>query len=234
MGIILRVDIEKAYGNHTLIRKVLSKVIENYYPTAPIIYGYLDHLKILLNEINQSNVKATFFHRLSNLPTPDLVQFYEDYGHQLGLHFENSRSIETVKREIDYFEEKVKFKVKTMSKHGSGYYTLGKFHYSPYEPEKYKVWANHLQVDFLCGNGIASNIQELYDVNGYFEKIFWLEDDYRNENFNSIESLIDAAKERDVVILIHPESYMNIKSVREDFAQIVEKAKILGIEWKLL
>ena len=47
MGIILRVDIEKAYGNHTLIRKVLSKVIENYYPTAPIIFGYLDHLKII-------------------------------------------------------------------------------------------------------------------------------------------------------------------------------------------
>ena len=91
-----------------------------------------------------------------------------------------------------------------------------------------------LQVEFPCGNGIAKNMQELFDVNGYFENVFWLEDKYRDENFNSVDRLIEAAQERDVVILIHPESYVNIKKVREDFVQIVEKAKILGIEWKLL
>jgi hypothetical protein len=147
---------------------------------------------------------------------------------------ENSRSIETVKGELDYFEKVVNVKVNTISKHGSGYYTLGKFHYPPYEPEKYKVWAKDLNVAFPCGNGIASKSEDLWSLNGYFEKIFWLEAEYRDENFKSIDTLLEAAKEKDVVILIHPESYMNIKSVREDFAQIVEKAKILGIEWKLL
>lgn len=234
MAFLLRVDVEKPYGNHTIIRKITSKIIENYYPLAPRMFGYLDHLKEFLKVFNESNVKATFYHRLCNLPTQDLVKYYADHGHQLGLHFENSRSYETVKNEIDCFEQLVKVKIKTISKHGSGYYTLGKFHYSPYEPEKYKIWVKQLQVDFPCGNGIASNIQDLFDVNGYFENVFWLEDEYRDENFNSVDILIEAAKERDVVILIHPESYMNIKRVREDFAQIVEKAKILGIEWKLL
>ena len=69
---------------------------------------------------------------------------------------------------------------------------------------------------------------------GYFKNVFWLENEYRDENFNSVDSLLEAAHERDIVLLMHPKSYLNINKVREDFAQIVEKAKILGIEWKLL
>jgi hypothetical protein len=87
MSLILRVDVEKPYGNHTLIRKITSKIVENYYPTAPLIYGYLDHLKLLIKFLNQSKITATFFHRLCNLPTPDFVQNYKENGHQLGLHF---------------------------------------------------------------------------------------------------------------------------------------------------
>ena len=110
MGIILRVDVEKAYGNHTFMRKVPSKVNENYYPTSPIFYGYLDHLKIFLNDINQYNIEATCYHRLSNLSMPDLVQYYEAKGHQLGLHFENSRSLEMVKEKLITLKKKYNLK----------------------------------------------------------------------------------------------------------------------------
>lgn len=234
MSLILRVDVEKPYGNHTLVRKVISKLIENYYPTAPRFYGYLDHLREFLDFLNESNVKATFYHRLCNLPTPDLVQYYKDQGHQFGLHFENSRSLETVKNELDYFEKVVNVKVKTMSKHGSGYYTLGKYHYPPYEPDKYLTWAKQLNVVYPTGNGIASTVEDLSSQDGYFENIFWLEDEYRDIGFNSIEGLLQAAKQKDVVVLVHPESYFNIKSVRTDLIQIIEQAKKQGIEWKLL
>lgn len=234
MALLLRVDVEKPYGNHSFIRKITSKIIENYYPLAPRMFGYLDHLKIFLEVLNASNVKATFYHRICNRPHQDLVKYYVDHGHELGLHLENSISYETVKNEIDCFEQLIMVEIKTISKHGSGYQKLGKFHYPLYEPEKYKVWAKQLQVEFPCGNGIAKNIQELWEINGYFENVFWMENEYRDENFNSVDSLIEAAKERDVVILIHPESYLNSKRVREDFAHIVEKAKILGIEWNLL
>jgi hypothetical protein len=234
MSLKLRVDVEKPYGNHTLVRKVVSKLIENYYPTAPKFCLYLDHLTEFLRFLKESNVKATFYHRLCNLPTQNLVKYYQDHGHQLGLHFENSRSLETLKKELVYFEKEVKVTVKTISKHGSGSYVLGKNHYPHYEPDKYLIWAKQLNVVYPSGNGIPCKLEDLSSKDGYFENVFWIEPEYRDMGFSSIKGLLQAAKQKDVIVLVHPESYFNYSLVRRDLIQIIEQAKILGIEWKLL
>ncbi len=63
-------------------------------------------------------------------------------GHEIGLHLENSRSLDTFREEIRIVEEHCEKKVRAVSKHGSGGAKFGFHHYAPYEPEKYIDWSS--------------------------------------------------------------------------------------------
>jgi hypothetical protein len=232
MGIILRIDIEKPFGNHTLLRKLLSKAVENYFPNALIPFGYLDHLKTLLRFLNKEKVIATLFHRLSNIPDAETRQLIFEGGHESGLHFENSRSRNTFESELLQFKAKMGNLPMLVSKHGSGHHKLGKYHYAPYEPEKYKKWAKELGVRFPSGNRIPENRNDLLQIDGYFEHVFWMEEDYRKGNFSRFEDFLDLAKKQDLVILIHPESFANSLNLRVEFVKLISMAEEKNIEWK--
>ena len=83
------------------------------------------------------------------------------------------------------------FNVKSFTKHGSGFYKLGKNHYPPYEPDKYKVWAKEIGIEFIFGNGIPSKVEDIIQVDGFYNNMFWMEPDYRSSTFNSIDKLIE-------------------------------------------
>ena len=234
MPIHLRIDVEKPYGNHTLPRKIVSKVIEAYFPFAPRLKGYLSHLKEFIQICNEAGVKAMFFHRLCNVPDQEVLDLYTKGGHQLCFHFENSRSFDTLRDEIILFNKKVEVNVKLISKHGSGYYKLGKHHYPKYEPQKYREWADHLGVKFLFGNGIPEKLDDLKSINGYFENVFWMEGEYRHKNLFSLDEILRYANEKDVVILGHPESFFNIKQVEKDFRELFFQVANKKIGWKTL
>ncbi len=235
MGLILRVDVDKPYGNATFFRRIVSKIIEEFIP-IPFIgtYSYLSHLKDFLIFCNNEDVKAFVYHRNCTRPDEETIELLIKGGHKLGLHAENTVTFETFEKEILLMRKKVKgISVDSFSKHGSGVLKLGKYHYPPYEPDKYLNWSVKADVNYFSGNGIATNEFDLESINGYFPSAFWIERDYRDKQFSDINTVIQISKTKDIIILIHPCNYQSTKEVRDDFKLLIQLAKENNIQWKV-
>ncbi len=235
MSLILRVDVDKPYGNSNLLSKITSKVSENYFP-IPIFrsFKYLSHLNEFLEYCNTQHVPAHVYHRICTVPNKRTMELLEAGGHKLGLHAENTLSFETFSKELMSFKEKVQpSTVGSYTKHGSGIIKLGKHHYPPYEPDKYKDWYEKTGTAIYFGNGIIRSKDDIYCENGFFPNMFWLERDYRDSGFNELQDLLDAARSKDVVALIHPCNYQRVKDVSNDFKLLVKLSKEQNINWKI-
>jgi hypothetical protein len=234
MAIILRVDVDKPYGNHTILRKVASKVKEDYFPKMSFHSGYLSHLKEMLRLCNENNIQGTFYHRICTLPDFESIELLKEGNHEWGLHLENSRNEETFISEWNEFRNHPGCnQTSSFSKHGSGVHKLGKYHYPIYEPEVYKVWVENKNLQFPSGNGIASRKEELFsDESGFFKSLFWLEPNYRNIGYDKVEYLIEAALESDVVALIHPCNFVSDPIARKDFLFMINLASKNNISIK--
>ncbi len=235
MSLILRVDVDKPYGNSNLLRKIVSKVIEDFMP-IPMIgsYKYLSHCIEFLEYCNSVNVPGFIYHRICTTPNKRVVQLLKQGGHKLGLHAENTRSYDTFSKELETLRKKISdLPVDSFSKHGSGVIKIGKYHYPPYEPDNYLRWAELANVNYYFGNDICQNESDLYSKNNFFPKIFWIEREYRHENFNQLLDLVEAAKKEDVVVLIHPCNFDSTKEVKDDFKTLIELADINNVSWKV-
>ena len=238
MALILRVEVDKPFGNHTLLRKIISKIIEDYYGkplfTAP---QYLSHLKKFLENCNAKNITGFIYHRICTCPNDEIINLLKVGGHKIGLHAENTFSYKTFSDEVDYFNSLLKdkqIKVESFTKHGSGKLKLGKFHYSLYEPEKYLQWAKEKKISFYFGNDIGKNESDFIFQDSYFPSVFWIEHEYRSKEFSSLEQLLNLAEKEDVGVLIHPCNYFTKKDVADDFNSLVKLAEQRKINWKLL
>jgi hypothetical protein len=227
MAIILRADVDKPYGKHNFLRKVCSKIKEDFLPNVPLHWGYLSHLKEMLVFCNEQKISGTFYHRLCTIPDAETLELLKEGNHEFGLHLENSKSSETFAEEWSGFLMHPGCKVaKSFSKHGSGVHKLGKYHYPIYEPEKYLEWAGKQGYLYPSGNGIAEKGTDLFsNMNGWFPNLFWLESDYRSPSFSTINELIEVAKENTVVVLIHPCNFKAEEKTRNEFYKMVDLAK---------
>tara|TARA_B100000945_G_C20283812_1_gene550001 strand:- start:69 stop:779 length:711 start_codon:yes stop_codon:yes gene_type:complete len=235
MSLLLRVDVDKPYGRHTLFRKIVSKLNEDYITYLPKFIGYLSHLKIFLSFCNDRGVRCHLYHRICTVPDSETMQIIKREGHLIGLHLEDSRNIDCFKKELSLFTSLTGISnVKSFTKHGSGFYKLGKNHYPPYEPDKYKVWAKEIGIEFIFGNGIPSKVEDIIQVDGFYNNMFWMEPDYRSSTFNSIDKLIEIASDNDVVVLIHPSNFVADINTRNDFIKLIELANLNNIKWKLI
>lgn len=232
MAVFLRVDVDKPYGKHTLLRKILSKITEDFFPNYKINNIYLSHLKEFIIFCNDNDIKGTFYHRLCTRPDSETIELIKVGKHAIGLHLENSKSFETFSKEWNEIQCYTDLKMISFSKHGSGVHKLGKYHYPIYEPSKYKTWASKLKLLFPSGNGIPSSKDDLESIDGYYENVFWIEPTYRNNAFNNLKDLIEIAKNKDVVVLIHPCNYLADLETRNEFHHFVEMIKQNKIEWK--
>ena len=231
MGIILRVDVDKPYGNHPLVRKIASKIVEDFLPNFKIKIGYLSHLKEFILYCNNNGVVGTFFHRICTNPDIETINLLKSGGHIIGLHLENSISELSFFDEINILKSLTGTNIDFFSKHGSGVFKLGKFHFPKYEPDLYKKWASNYKLFFPSGNGIPEKPSDLKAIDGYFENVFWLEPNYRNKKFNTLDELITLSKKEDVVVLIHPCNYLADPKTKEAFHELVELASINSIKW---
>jgi hypothetical protein len=233
MAIILRVDVDKPYGNHTVLRKIASKMVEDFMPNFNLKIGYLSHLKEFIRYCNVKGVVGTFFHRICTLPDQDTLDLLQIGGHEIGLHLENSRNRDTFYNELNQIKSYTYLNVKSFSKHGSGVYKLGKYHYPKYEPELYKKWAIELGIRYPSGNGIPLKPEDLFSRDGYYENIFWIEPSYRSSRFNNLGDIIKIAKKNDIVVLIHPCNFLSDVATRKEFQNLVELAAVNNINWAL-
>lgn len=231
MPFVLRIDVDKPYGNHTLIRKLASKFFEET-GFNPLKTGYLDHLREFLSILNERNIKAVFYFRICSIPSPQLLQEMQVKGHAIGWHLENSRNYETFEMELREFRNISGVTPHSFTKHGSGTRKLGRYHYPAYEPDKYQVWAKESGVPFYFGNGLLN--EQSGSDGKFFADAFWIEDNYRDPEFNTIEKAISKAQTEIVPILTHPENIVRNESFRNQLIQLIEMSKQQNIQWSLL
>ncbi len=231
MSLYLRLDIDKPYyGNQ--IKRLFSKLSENYYFPKVHAFGYLSHLHKFLKMLNEKEIKSHIYFR--NCTTPfflDIVDLCQKGGHHIGFHAENTLSEKTFLSELSRAKESMNdLNVRSFTKHGSGNCRLGRYHYPPYEEEKYVAFSKKFDIDFFFGNRpitIDSNFKSMIQC-------FWIEQEYRASDEMTIDWLIQKSIDYDICVLIHPENYVTRTQVKNDFDRLLLEAEKQKIRWECL
>ena len=88
MGVILRVDVDNAYGWQTLEMKTLNYLRLNWWFPAIKKLGYLKFSDELLNDLEARGIPAVFF--FTKFTTPKNLESYEKY--EVGAHLISARN----------------------------------------------------------------------------------------------------------------------------------------------
>lgn len=223
MGLIVRIDVDRAYGRRPLARHVLSRLGSDLWFPSVDVFGYLKELEVILRVLNESAARAYVFFRRCTLPSAFVLKLVQEGGHAIGLHLENSRSFDTFLAEKGILERHVGKPVFALSKHGSGGAKYGLRHYAPYEPDNYVEWGKQSGMRLFLGNREDPSIAPSVDAWGFcvFPSAFWLEPAWRDTKVFTIEWLLSNAKREDVVLLIHPENVLSAPSLLSDLKSLV-------------
>lgn len=224
MGLIVRIDVDRPYGQHGFLRHVASRIASDY--ALPRIGGlrYLDELKTILRILNANGRQAYVYFRKCSYPSQEVIELMQAGGHHFGLHLENSRSTESFGEELQSLEKTLGRKVETVSKHGSGQHQYGRHHYAPYEPERYIEWARAAGMKAFLGNLEDPRIQpEIREGLVYFPAAFWLEPHWRDMKKFPLAWLLEEAQRRDVVMLLHADNVTSDPEIMREFVSAIEK-----------
>ena len=230
MPLVLRVDVDKPYGRANLFQKILSKTREDIWGPAIGALGYGKAAKALADYLHQSRVGAFFSFRLCTMPSRAQLQEYVDQGHRVGLHAENTRNSSTFEKEVAAFKKASGFsQVDFFTKHGSGTLKLGRHHYPPYEEDKYRLWSKEFGIAFPFGNGTISDAD--WQREGVLTDMFWVNHLYRDTERYPLQWALDQARQKTLVVLIHPENYYAVPTVRRDMDAVLNLSHKQGIPW---
>lgn len=223
MALIIRIDVDRPYGRKPLLRHIFSRLSSDvYFPTIESL-GYLRELSIILGMLNERTARAYVFFRRCTLPSPGILGLIGEGGHEIGLHLENSRSLDTFVAEKRVLEAHIGRSITAVSKHGSGVVKYGLRHYAPYEPDKYIDWAQRIGLKLFLGNLEDPSIRPSMDATGFwaYPSAFWLEPAWRNTNVFTIDWILSEASSRDIVLLIHPENVLSSPTLTADFGRLL-------------
>ena len=224
MALIVRIDVDRPYGKQGILRHLASRISSDYYLPRLKWLRYLDELKTILSILNTNGKSAYVFFRKCTYPTPAVCELMEAGGHQYGLHLENSRSDAAFHEELRSLQQQLGRRVEAFTKHGSGQASYGWHHYAPYEPEKYLDWGRQEGLKVFLGNLEDPRLMPTKDRGLlFFPSAFWLEPDWRDTKKFSIEWLLSEAKERDVVMLLHPDNVTSDPDIMREFRLAIEK-----------
>lgn len=219
MALIVRIDVDRPYGKQGFVRHVASRISSDYFLPRIQWLRYLHELKTILHILSANGKSAHVFFRKCSYPTPDVLTG----NHYWGLHLENSRSEESFTEELSALERRLGQKVVEFSKHGSGRLHLGRHHYAPYEPERYIPWAQQAGIKLFFGNLENPELPPQRDGGLlFYPSAFWLEPFWRDKKKFPIEWLLEEAKARDVVMLLHPDNVTSDPQIMREFLMAVE------------
>ena len=223
MALIIRIDVDRPYGRHPLVRHFLSRLSSDLYFPKVAGFGFLTELKTMLTWLNERGARAYVFFRRCSLPSRSILEQLTAGRHEVGLHLENSRSYSTFLKEAQILEHHVGKKVVAVSKHGSGSSKFGLHHYAPYEPTKYIEWARQASMQLFLGNLQDPSLEPTKAGNDLlvFPAAFWLEPPWRDTRKFSVNWLKQRARDRDIVLLVHPENVMARPELVADFKTLV-------------
>ena len=224
MALIIRIDVDRPYGKQGLVRHVASRVSSDYFLPRLAWLRYLDELKTILEILNEHGRTSHVFFRKCTYPTPEICELMQEGGHHFGLHLENSRTAETFQEELGALERFLGRKLVEFSKHGSGRLHLGRHHYAPYEPERYFPWARQAGMRLFFGNLEDPRMSPAqHDDLLFYPSAFWLEPFWRDTKKFPIEWLLSEARNRDVVMLMHPDNVTSSPAIMREFKMVVEQ-----------
>ena len=223
MALIIRIDVDRPYGRRGPLRHVLSRLSSDLYFPKVGGFGFLAELQTMLGWLNDARARANVFFRRCTLPSKALLELLEAGNHEVGLHLENSRSFDTFREEIRIVEGHFGKKVLAVSKHGSGGAKFGFHHYAPYEPEKYVEWAQQASMRLFLGNLEDPTLEPTKASNDLlvFPSAFWLEPAWRDANRFTVDWLLERARDRDIVLLVHPENILADSALVTDFKKLI-------------
>lgn len=232
MAFILRIDVDKPYGRATPLQKVLSKAKEDFWFPATKALGYGCAAKDFATMLFDHSVRGVFSFRLCSLPIGPQPEEYVAQNHLVGLHAENTRSEQTFLEEVDQFKKALDIpRVDFFTKHGSGQLKLGRNHYAPYEESKYREWGEKHQIGFPFGNGAISDNDPA--EGDFYPDMFWLNHAYRDVAKYPLEWAIEKAQNTTLIVLVHPENYFAVSTVRADFDRLLMLSQQHGIPWEV-
>lgn len=224
MALIVRIDVDRPYGKHGVLRHLASRIASDYFLPRMKWLRYLDELETILGILNANGKSAFVFFRKCTYPTQEVCDLMNAGEHLYGLHLENSRSAETFNEELGSLQRQLARRVETFSKHGSGQMRYGWHHYAPYEPEKYLEWGKQAGLKAFFGNLEDPRLLPVQDERLlYFPAAFWLEPAWRDQKRYPIEWLLNEAAARDVVMLLHPDNVTSDPEILREFRMAVEK-----------
>jgi len=184
--------------------------------------GYLSELRTMLSWLNERRARAYVFFRRCTLPSGSILELLEAGGHEIGLHLENSRSFATFLEEKEIVEQHSGKKVRAVSKHGSGGAKYGLHHYARYEPERYVEWAERASMQLFLGNLEDACLEGMRAGKVLvFPSAFWLEPAWRDTEKFTVDWLLDRARHRDIVLLVHPENLLAQPGLVTDFKKLI-------------
>jgi hypothetical protein len=225
MAVIVRIDVDRAYGRKPLLRHLLSRCRSDFsFPRIDAL-GYLRELVQIIEILSNHQARAYAFFRRCTFPSAHLMEMMEKGGHEIGLHLENSRSFETFEFERSQLERHIGKKVLSFSKHGSGGAKYGYHHHAPYEPERYLEWAKQARMKVFFGNLEDPTLKAEFQNGGlsWYPAAFWLEPFWRDTGRFTIDWLLERARESDIVLLLHPENVLGVPTLLRDFEKIISE-----------
>jgi len=231
MALIIRIDVDRPYGKTPFLRHVLSRVSADLYFPKVASFGYLRELEVLLQLLNEAHARSYIFFRRCTLPSKPVLQLIDAGRHEIGLHLENSRSLEAFRNEKSILESYIGDRVLAISKHGSGKNKYGFHHYAPYEPENYIRWAQDCGMNLFLGNLEDPTLppsKPKGDLRVY-PSAFWLEPSWRDTEKFTIDWLVAQATARDIVLLMHPDNVLADPAILSDL-----KTLLRSLETKIL
>lgn len=222
MALIIRIDVDRPYGRQPLWRHCISRFSSDWYFPRISSLGYLTELKTMLTWLNEAHARSYVFFRRCTLPDAPLMKLLDQGRHELGLHLEDSRTFETFQNELHGLERYTQRPVRSFSKHGSGVGKFGFHHHPPYEAAKYVEWAKQSKLRVFLGN-LEDPTLAPESQNGltFYPSAFWLEPYWRDGEKFPVSWLLENARQRDIVLLVHPENVLADPALIADFKKLI-------------
>jgi hypothetical protein len=223
MALLIRIDVDRPYGKHPLVRHVLSRLASDLFFPRVEVFGYLEELKVILRLLNDHRARSYVLFRRCTLPSQHVLRLLEEGRHEIGLHLEDSRSFETFNAEKQTLERHLGRSIYAFSKHGSGGARYGYHHHAPYEPYKYLEWGRKAGMKVFLGNLEDPSAPPTFEPAGlaFFPAAFWLEPHWRDTDLFTIGWLLSEARVSDIVLLIHPENLLESPDLTEQFKTVL-------------
>ncbi len=223
--VILRVDVDNAYNFYKRFPKgggSLNTLRLSHGLFAISQFGYLEDLRLLVEDLDDRGLRATFFFKATTIPQRDMRERILR-SHAVGFHAVRTARFEDFKKDFKKVNKSFHDSIMGMSKHGDGTGKAERRHTWQYDPERCIGYAGKLGLRYFSGNGKNPEEKKTI-VNGivYFPSAFWINRMSRTNQF-TIEWLINESQNRDVVVLFHPLGWRSYRQVRNDYEAIVDK-----------